>query len=179
MTRTPRTPGSRTRTRTAMSGLSRLAQHGAASKSDRALEVTAIALVAAFTIHGIDHLNRGLHFESGLILVLGTVQSLLVGLAVALVITRNRWAAAAAVVVGCLNATGFTVQHLLPDWFGPLSDSFIHAPPARHVTAWSWLFAVLDVVAAIAFAVAGAGAVELTRRKRSRATQFSRRGAAT
>jgi len=167
----------RIRIRTGVSGLARTAQHGAASKSDRALEVTAIALVAAFTIHGIDHLNRGLHFESALILVLGTVQSLLLGLAVVLVIARNRWAAAAAVVVGCLNATGFTVQHLLPDWFGPLSDSFIHAPPARHVTTWSWLFAVLDVVAAIAFAVAGA--VELTRRKRSSATQFSRRGTAT
>ena len=39
---------------------------------------------------------------------------------------------------------------------------------ASSVTALSWLFAVLDVVAAIAFAVAGA--VELTRRTRSRAT---------
>ena len=159
-----------------MSGLSRLAQHGAASKSDRALEVTALVLVAAFTVHGIDHLNRGLHFESALILVLGTVQSLLVTLAVVLVITRNRWAAAAAVVVGCLNATGFTVQHLLPDWFGPLSDSFIHAPPARHVTAWSWLFAVLDVVAAIAFAVAGA--LDVDGGKAPCGNAFPRRGVA-
>jgi cyanate permease len=159
-----------------MNGLSRLAQHGAASKSLRALQVTAMALVAVFTIHGIDHLHRGLHFESALILVLGSVQSLLLGLAVVLVITRNRWAAATAVVVGCLNAAGFTVQHLLPDWFGPLRDSFIHAPPDRHVTAWSWLFAVLDVVAAIAFAVAGA--VQLTTRKHCAATQFSKRGVA-
>ncbi len=135
-----------------------------------------MALVAVFTIHGIDHLHRGLHFESALILFLGTVQSLLVGLAAALVITRNRWAAATAVVVGCLNAAGFTVQHLLPDWFGPLSDSFIHAPPDRHVTAWSWLFAVLDIMAAIAFAVAGA--VELKRRTLSAAAQFSRKGIA-
>jgi hypothetical protein len=159
-----------------MNGLSRLAQHGAASKSLRALQVTAMALVAVFTIHGIDHLHRGLHFESALILVLGSVQSLLLGLAVVLVITRNRWAAATAVVVGCLNAAGFTVQHLLPDWFGPLSHSFIHAPPDRLVTAWSWLFAVLDVVAAIAFAVAGA--VQLTTRKHCPATQFSKRGVA-
>jgi len=173
----PPGPGTRIQIPTTMSGHSRLARHGAASKSDRALKVSAIALVAAFTVHGIDHLNRGLHFESALILVLGTVQSLLVGLAVALVITGNRWAAAVAVVVGSLNATGFTLQHLLPDWFGPLSDSFIHAPPARHVTAWSWLFAVLDVMAAIAFAVAGS--LELTRRKRSKATQFSKRGTAT
>jgi hypothetical protein len=50
-----------------MNGLSRLAQHGAASKSLRALQVTAMALVAVFTIHGIDHLHRGLHFESALI----------------------------------------------------------------------------------------------------------------
>jgi hypothetical protein len=146
-----------------MSGRSRLAQHNAASKPDRALQVTALVLVAVFTIHGIDHVHRGLHFESALIIVLGTVQSLLIGLAAALVIMRNQWAAAAAVVIGCINAADFTVQHLLPDWFGPLSDSFTHAPPDRHVTAWSWLFAVLDVVAAIAFAVAGA--VELTTRK--------------
>ena len=159
-----------------MNGPSRSVQRNDASKSDRALQVSALVLVVVFTIHGIDHLHRGLHFESALILFLGTVQSLLVGLAAALVITRNRWAAAAAVVVGGINATGFTVQHLLPDWFGPLSDSFIHAPPDRHVTAWSWLFAVLDVVTAIAFAVAGA--VELMRRKPSGATQFSRRGAA-
>jgi len=39
------------------------------------------------------------------------------------------------------------------------------------------LFAVLDVMAAIAFAVAGS--LELTRRKRSKATQFSKRGTAT
>jgi cyanate permease len=118
-----------------VNGPSRPVQRNDASKSDRALQVSALVLVVVFTIHGIDHLHRGLHFESALILFLGTLQSLLVGLAAALVITRNRWAAAAAVVVGSINATGFTVQHLLPDWFGPLSDSFIHAPPDRHVTA--------------------------------------------
>ena len=148
-----------------MNGPSRPVQRNDASKSERALQVTALVLVVVFAVHGIDHLHRGLHFESALTLFLGTVQSLLVGLAAALVITRNRWAAPAAVVVGSVNAAGFTVQHLLPDWFGPPSDRFIHAPPDRHVTA-----AVLDVVAAIAFAVAGA--VELMRRKPSGATQF-------
>jgi cyanate permease len=159
-----------------MTGPSRLTQRDAAPKPHRALRVTALVLVAAFAVHGIDHLHRGLHLESALIIVLGTVQSLLLGLAVALVITRNQWAAAAAVVVGCLNAAGFTVQHLLPDWFGPLSDSFIHAPPDRHVTAWSWLFAIVDVVAAIA--VAAAGALEVTNGKPRAATQFPRRGVA-
>jgi hypothetical protein len=42
---------------------------------------------------------------------------------------------------------------------------------SRQVATWSWLFAALDVVAATAFAVAGA--VELTRRTRSRAVQNS------
>ena len=166
----PRSPGSRTRIPRTMNGPSRPVQRNDASKSERALQVTALVLVVVFAVHGIDHLHRGLHFESALILFLGTVQSLLVGLAAALVITRNRWAAPTAVVVGSINAAGFTVEHLLPDWFGPLSDSFIHAPPDRHVAAWSWLFAVLDIMAAIAFAVAGA--VELMRRKPSRATQF-------
>ncbi len=159
-----------------MNGPSRTVRRNAASKSERALQVTALVLVVVFAVHGIDHLHRGLHFESALIFFLGTVQSLLVGLAAALVITRNRCAALAAVLVGSINAASFTVQHLLPNWFGPLSDSFVGAPPDRHVTAWSWLFVVLDIMAAIAFAVAGA--MVLMTRNPSAATPYSRRGGA-
>jgi hypothetical protein len=62
----------RNRIRTAMSELSRLAQHGAASKSDRALKVTAIALVAvldvvaaiAFAVSGAVELRRRKHFSA-------------------------------------------------------------------------------------------------------------------
>jgi cyanate permease len=130
-------------------------QRRSTSGSDSLLRLTAALLVAAFAIHGIDHLRRGLDFEPMPILVIGTAQTLLVVLAVVLVAIRSRWAPVVAVAVGMVNATGFTLERL-PDWFGPFSDSFAGASPHRHVTAYSWVFAILDILAAIAFAVAGA-----------------------
>lgn len=126
------------------------------SRAESLLRLTAALFVAAFAIHGIDHMCRGLDFESMPVLVIGTAQTLLVVLAVVLVAIRSRWAPVVAVVVGMVNVTGFTLEHLLPDWFGPFSDSFVRASPHRHVTAYSWVFAILDILAAIAFAVAGA-----------------------
>lgn len=132
-----------------------LPEHGSTTGTDFALRLTATVFAAAFAIHGIDHLRRGLDFESTPIFVIGTIQTLLVVFAVALVAIGSRWAPLAAVVVGTANATGFLFQHVLPAWFGSLSDSFVHAPPDRHVTALSWFVALLDIFAAIAFAIAG------------------------
>lgn len=59
-------------------------------------------------------------------------------------------------MVGSVNAAGFILQHVLPAWFGPLSDSFIDAPPDRHVSAFSWVVVLLDILSAVVFATAGA-----------------------
>jgi hypothetical protein len=112
-------------------------------------------LVVAYAVHGIDHLRRGLYEEPKAVLVVGTLQSLLLVGAVGLVAIRSRWAPGVAVIVGSANALGFVVQHMLPDWFGPFSDSFVSAPPERHIIGFSWLAAVLDILAAAAFAAAG------------------------
>jgi hypothetical protein len=45
---------------------------------------------------------------------------------------------------------------VLPAWFGPSNDSFIDAPPDHHVSAFSWLAGLLDILSALAFATAGA-----------------------
>jgi hypothetical protein len=132
-----------------------LSERGSAPKVDSMLRLTTAVFVTVYFVHGVDHLRRGLDFESTPIIVIGTVQTLLVVFAVVLVATRSRWAPLAAVVVGTVNAAGFILQHVLRAWFGPLSDSFIDAPPDRHVTAFSWLVVLLDVLSALAFATAG------------------------
>ncbi len=132
-----------------------LSERGSAPKVDSMLGLTTAVFVTVYFVHGVDHLRRGLDFESTPIIVIGIVQTLLVVFAVVLVATRSRWAPLAAVVVGTVNAAGFILQHVLPAWFGPLSDSFIDAPPDRHVTAFSWLVVLLDILSALAFATAG------------------------
>src|SRR5271168_101980 len=109
-----------------------LSERGSAPKVDLMLRLTTAVFVTVYFVHGLDHLRRGLDFESTPIIVIGTVQTLLVVVAVVLVTIRSRWAPPAAVVVGIVNATGFTLQHVLPAWSGTLSDSFVHAPPDRH-----------------------------------------------
>src|SRR5271170_4046835 len=122
-----------------------LSERGSAPKVDSMLRLTTAVFVTVYFVHGLDHLRRGLDFEPTPVIVIGTVQTLLVVFAAVL----------AAVVVGIVNAAGFIVQHVLPAWFGPLSDSFIDAPPDHHVSGFSWLFVVLDVLSALAFATAG------------------------
>jgi hypothetical protein len=108
-----------------------LSERGSAPKVDSMLRLTTAVFATVYFVHGVDHLRRGLDFESTPIIVIGIVQTLLVVFAVVLVATRSRRAPLAA--VGTVNAAGFTLQHVLPAWFGPLSDSFIDgaATPSR------------------------------------------------
>jgi len=132
-----------------------LSERESAPKVDSLLRLTTAVFVTVYFVHGVDHLRRGLDFESAPIIAIGIVQTLLIVFAVVLVATRSRRAPLAAVVVGTVNAAGFTLQHVLPAWFAPLSDSFIDAPLDRHVSAFSWLVVLLDIVAALAFATVG------------------------
>lgn len=74
----------------------------------------------------------------------------------AAVFLRKRWAALAAVAIGFPDAVGISAVHLLPHW-----SSFSDAFPGAHrtgVTGFSWFAAVIEVVGALAFALAGADA---------------------
>jgi hypothetical protein len=87
-------------------------------------------------------------------MIAGTIQLLLAVVTVVLVFTNNVWAPQAAIAIGFASAAGFTAAHLLPPW-GFFSDSFVNAPPAARVTSFSWISAVLEIVADLAFGVAG------------------------
>ncbi|MFD5174521.1 hypothetical protein ACFWM1_01825 [Nocardia sp. NPDC058379] len=116
-----------------------------------ATAVFAVALV----VHGADHLRRGMDATSALVNALGTLQLLAALLVVVLVFRRHSAAPLAAVIVGFASAAGFFVVHLLPDWFGPLSDSFVNAPADANVTGFSWFAALFEIAADLAVGLAG------------------------
>ncbi|WP_433661224.1 hypothetical protein ACQPW1_02815 [Nocardia sp. CA-128927] len=109
----------------------------------------------ALLIHGADHLRRGMDTISSTVMALGTVQSVLAVVTIVLVFTGHRWAAAAAIAVGFVSAAGFTLVHLFPDWFGPLSDSFINPPASAKVNGFSWFAAVFEIIADLLIGTAG------------------------
>lgn len=113
-----------------------------------------VVFAIALAVHGADHLRRGMDTVSMLVMTLGTIQLLLALMTVVLVFTRDRRAPAAAIAVGFGSAVGFTIVHLLPDWFGPLSDSFIAPPPSARVNGFSWFAAIFEILADLAIAVA-------------------------
>jgi hypothetical protein len=127
--------------------------------TDVVLRLSAVVFVVALFVHGADHMRRGMEVVSTTITVAGTLQTLLALLTAGLVFRRSRWAPLAAIVVGFASAVGFTVVHLLPNWFGPLSDSFINAPPEARVMGFLWFAAIFEIVAGIAVGVAGLRAV--------------------
>ncbi|MFE9582800.1 hypothetical protein ACFYO1_40960 [Nocardia sp. NPDC006044] len=115
---------------------------------------TALFAVALLT-HGADHLRRGMDTVSSTVMVLGTVQFMLGVATIALVFTGHRWAALAAVAIGFVSAAGFILVHLCPDWFGPLSDSFINPPAAARVNGFSWFAAIFEIIADLLLGFAG------------------------
>ncbi|MEV6274481.1 hypothetical protein [Nocardia sp. NPDC051832] len=116
-----------------------------------ATAIFAVALV----VHGYDHLRRGMDTISSTVMALGAIQMLAAVVTIALVFTAHRWAPTAALLIGFASAAGFTLVHLLPDWFGPFSDSFINPPAAAKVTGFSWFAALFEIVSALAIGVAG------------------------
>ncbi|MFE1592827.1 hypothetical protein [Nocardia sp. NPDC058705] len=122
---------------------------------EQTLRVTAAVFTVALLVHGADHMRRGMDATSALVNTLGTLQLLFALFTVLLVFRGHREGARAAVFIGFASAAGFTIVHLLPDWFGPLSDSFINASPSAGVTGFSWFAALFEITADIAIAIAG------------------------
>ncbi|MEZ0050332.1 hypothetical protein ABIA30_001330 [Mycobacterium sp. MAA66] len=135
---------------------------------ERIFRWAAALFVVALVLHGADHLRRGMDVVRPAVMVGGTLQLILAAATVALVITRNRWAPSAAVVIGFVSAVGFAAAHLLPTW-GFFSDSFIDAPPWARVTAFSWVTAIVEIAADLIFGVVGV--LVLRARRRQTATR--------
>src|ERR1700739_4078016 len=109
----------------------------------RSLAVAVIVFAAAFGIHGIDHLRRGMAASPPSIMVGGMIQGLLVAVAVVLVLRHHRRASQAAIVVGFGSAVLFTYAHVLPTFLPGYQDSFTSGP-RLNVTWFSWLTGVRE-----------------------------------
>jgi hypothetical protein len=120
----------------------------------RSTTVAMIAFAAAFGLHGIDHLRRGMAASPPSIMIGGMIQGFFVVIAVVLVLRQHRWASQAAVVVGFGSAALFTYAHLLPTFAPGYQDSF-SSGPRINVTWFSWLTAVAEIGAGLVLGYIG------------------------
>ena len=127
----------------------------------RSLAMAVIVFAAAFGLHGIDHLRRGMAASPPAIVVGGTIQGVFVAVAVVLILRHHRWASEAAIAVGFGSAAVFVYAHVLPTFLPSFHDSFTSGPRIN-VTWFSWLTAVAEIGTGLAL-----GYVGLQARKRS------------
>ncbi|MGW0180410.1 hypothetical protein [Nocardia sp. NPDC003345] len=128
---------------------------GVSGSENTVLRRVTVIFAIALAVHAADHFRRGMDTVSMLVMTLGVIQMVLAVVTVALVFTRHRWAPAAAIGIGFVSAFAFILVHLFPDWFGPLSDSFINPPASARVTGFSWFAAIFEILADFALGIAG------------------------
>ena len=118
----------------------------------------------AWAVHTADHLRRGFGVVTVQVSTLGGIIGVVQLVVVAAVLARRRWAALAAVAIGFPDAVAIAAAHLLPRW-SAFSDAF---PGARGtgVTAFSWFAAVLEIVGALLFGMAGVHALRASSQHR-------------
>jgi hypothetical protein len=114
------------------------------SRAHRRLTAATIAFAAAFTLHGVDHLRRGMDASPPAVMIGGYIQGLFVVLAVVLVLRHHPRAPETASAVGLASAALLTYAHVLPCFLPALQDSFISGPRIN-VTWFSWLTAVGEI----------------------------------
>jgi hypothetical protein len=120
----------------------------------RSTTVAMIAFTAAYGLHGIDHLRRGMAASPPSIMIGGAIQGLFVVVALVLVLRRHRCASDAAIFVGFGSVVLFTYGHLLPTFLPRFQDSFTSGPRIN-VTWFSWLTAVGEIGAGLVLGYVG------------------------
>ena len=126
--------------------------------AEQVLRRSAVVFMVAVTVHGADHLRRGIDVVTTQVLSAGTIQFLLALITVVLVYRRHPWSPYAAIALGFSSAIGFTAAHLLPHW-SSFSDPFIGRHVAPNVTGLSWATALFEIGADHAFGWAGVRAL--------------------
>jgi hypothetical protein len=144
--------------------------HDGQAAAERTFRWATVAFAIALALHGADHLRRGMDVVPHAVMVAGTVQIVFAVITVVLVFRGSSAAPYFAFWVGAVSAIGFTLAHLLPEW-GFFSDSFINAPPEARVTWFSWVSALLEIVADTVLALA---AYRLVRTRRVMAASLAR-----
>jgi hypothetical protein len=125
--------------------------------TDRRLVAAGWLFATGSAVHILDHLRRGQGSVSAELNWAGTLALVLQVVVVTLVLTRHRLAPLVAVAAGFPLALGFFAAHWLPEW-SALSD------PAWQIDSWRWFSYVastMEIVGAVAIAVAGLGVVRL------------------
>ena len=110
----------------------------------RPMTMATIAFAAAFSLHGIDHLRRGMAASPMAVMIGGMIQGLFVVTAVVLVFRHHPRASDAVIAVGFGSAALFVYAHLLPSFLPSYQDSFTSGPRIN-VTWLTWLTAVGEI----------------------------------
>ena len=121
-----------------------------APEPGRFLRAAAVAFAIGFSVHALDHAQRGLTSAPLRVIVLGTLQGVFASAAVWIVLRGRERAPMAAILVGFGSALLFANGHLLP--VSP--DSYVSgAHPS--VTWFSWATAFGEITTGILFGIAG------------------------
>jgi hypothetical protein len=120
----------------------------------RSMTMAMIVFAAAFGLHGIDHLKRGMDASPPSIMIGGMIQGLFVAIAIVLIVRQHSWGPQAGVIVGFGSAAIFVYAHVLPTFLPGYQDSFTSGPRIN-VTWFSWLTAVAEIGAGLVLGYVG------------------------
>ncbi|AKK28463.1 hypothetical protein [Mycobacterium sp. EPa45] len=124
------------------------------TRSQTFLRASAWAFLFGWGIHVVDHLRRGMAASPTFIMAGGTVQGLIVVVAITLALRGHPRAPALAIFAGVASALVFTYAHLLPSLWPSYQDSYITGPRIN-VTWFSWVTALAEIGTGLLFAYAG------------------------
>lgn len=127
---------------------------GHAVTAQRSVATAMVGFVAAFFLHAIDHFRRGMSASPPAVMVGGTIQGLIVIIALILILRGHPGARWAAIVVGFGSAALFVYAHVLPTFLPDYQDSFTSGP-RLNVTWFSWLSAVGEIGAGLILGFVG------------------------
>ena len=123
-------------------------------RAQRQLRWTAIALAVGFGLHAVDHVRRGMSAATMVVMIGGSAEAVSIVITVVMVLTRYKWAAQAAIIVGFGSAVASAYGHLLPTFLPGYQDSFISLPHTG-VTWFSWVSLSASMAAGILLGFAG------------------------
>lgn len=131
-----------------------MATTSTAPQSQTFLRASAWAFLLGWGLHAIDHQVRGMSASPMFVMVGGTVQGIIVVVAITMALRGHARAPEAAIFAGVGSALVFTYAHLLPNFWPAYQDSFLSGPRIG-VTWFSWVTAVAEIGTGLLFAYAG------------------------
>ena len=129
-----------------------------------------LLLLATLVAHTLDHgLNQPARDVPASGTTIGVIGFALVAASAVLALRRSGLAPAAAVATGTATVAGILLVHLMPSWWGFVSDPYSDFD----ANALSWALAAAPLVAGMLLAAAGAR--ELRRRRPGAAVEYLRK----